>query len=71
MPTGFNWNLWGHAFFIYIFIGLTLSWIGFMTKHTKNYTRVRNPSWRFETALIMMWPILALMEYFRRHKEDE
>ena len=68
---GFNWNLWGHAFFIYVFIGLFLSWLGFMTKHTKNYSRVRNPSWGFEVALIMSWPILATREFLRHRREQD
>jgi hypothetical protein len=72
-PHGFNWNLWGHVFAIYLIIGLFLSWVGFMMKHTKNYSRVRNPSWVFEVALIMSWPVLATMEYFkyRRSRESE
>jgi hypothetical protein len=70
-PTGFNWNLWGHAFFIYIVIGLFLSWVGFMTKHTRNYSRVRNPSWAFEVSLIMAWPVLATMQFLRYRKEHE
>jgi hypothetical protein len=70
-PTGFNWNLWGHAFAIYVIIGLFLSWVGFMTKHTRNYSRVRNPSWSFEVALIMTWPVLATMEFLRYRKQHE
>jgi hypothetical protein len=68
---GFNWNLWGHVLAIYLIIGLLLSWIGFMTKHIKNYTRVKNPSWSFEIALIMSWPVLATLEYLRSRKRDE
>jgi hypothetical protein len=72
-PTGFNWILWGHVVVIYLTIGLLLSWIGFMTKHTKNYSRVRNPSWAFEISLIMSWPVLATMEFlrFRKHHEAD
>ena len=68
---GFNWNLWGHVLAIYLIIGLLLSWIGFMTRHIKNYTRVKNPSWSFEIALIMSWPVLATLEYLRSRKRDE
>ncbi len=68
---GFNWNLWGHVLAIYLIIGLLLSWIGFMTRHIKNYTRVKNPSWSFEIALIMSWPELATLEYLRSRKRDE
>jgi hypothetical protein len=68
---GFNWNLWGHVLAIYLIIGLLLSWIGFMTRHIKNYTRVKNPSWSFEIALIMSWPVLATLEYLRSRKGDE
>jgi len=70
-PHGFNWNLWGHVFAIYIFIGLFMSWLGFMTKHTKNYSRVRNPSWTFEVALIMSWPFMATRELLRPRKDHE
>jgi hypothetical protein len=72
-PHGFNWNLWGHVLAVYLIIGLFLSWVGFMMKHTKNYSRVRNPSWTFEVALIMSWPVLATVEYlkYRKHRESE
>ena len=68
---GINWSLWGHIMVIYVTIGLFLSWLGFMTRHTKNYSRVKNPSWSFEVALIMSWPVLATIEYlrYRRHHE--
>jgi hypothetical protein len=68
---GFNWNLWGHVLAIYLIIGLLMSWIGFMTRHIKNYTRVKNPSWSFEMALIMSWPVLATLEYLRSRKGHE
>jgi tryptophan-rich sensory protein len=68
---GINWNLWGHAIGIYILIGLVMSWVGFMTKHTKNYSRVRQPSWGFEVALIMAWPVLATMEFLRSRQRQE
>ena len=66
---GFNWNLWGHVIGIYFLIGLVLSWIAFMTKHTKNYSRVQNPSWTFELALIMSWPVLATWEFLKSRKD--
>jgi tryptophan-rich sensory protein len=68
---GINWSLWGHAIGIYILIGLVMSWIGFMTKHTKNYSRVRQPSWGFEVALIMAWPVLATLEFLRYRRQQE
>jgi len=68
--TGFDYNLWGHLLAIYLIIGLFLSWVGFMTKHTKNYSRVKNPSWKFEVALIMSWPVLATMEYLKYRRSE-
>ena len=68
---GINWILWGHAIGIYVLIGLVLSWVGFMTKHTKNYSRVRQPSWGFEVALIMTWPVLATLEFLRYRRQRQ
>jgi hypothetical protein len=69
IPMGINWNLWGHVIGIYVMIGIILSWVGFMMKHTKNYSRVKNPSWKFEVALIMSWPVLATWEFLRHRKK--
>ena len=71
MHQGFNWVLWGHVAVIYLTIGLLLSWIGFMTRHIKNYSRVKNPSWAFEISLIMSWPISATIEWLRYRRKQE
>jgi hypothetical protein len=68
---GINWSLWGHIIGVYVMIGIILSWVGFMMKHTKNYSRVKNPSWKFEVALVMSWPVLATWEFLKYRRNQE